>query len=86
VRTPPNGGVRSGSAINSRKTKMLRRLLTEDAGQDIVEYGLLAALIGVASVLIWQTLVTQIQTTYSNANTDVQTVSACTPDPGGGGC
>jgi Flp pilus assembly pilin Flp len=70
----------------------VRRLLNDDSGEDIVEYGLLGALIGIAAVLIWQQLVETVDSTYTgvvalpaNGGT-VQTLSACTPDPGGGGC
>ena len=65
---------------------MLRRWLREEDGQDIVEYGLLAALVGIAAVLAWQTIATQLGGAYTGADADVQTRSACTPDPGGGGC
>jgi Flp pilus assembly pilin Flp len=65
---------------------MLLRFLTEDDGQDALEYALLAALIGIAAIVTWQTLVTQIGAAYSGADAAVQANSACTPDPGGGGC
>lgn len=68
---------------------MLRRLLHEDDGQDIVEYALLAALIGVSAALIWQQIATDLGTVYTNTvapTGPVQTLSACTPNPGGGGC
>jgi Flp pilus assembly pilin Flp len=65
---------------------MLRRWLREEDGQDILEYGLLAAVIGIAAVLVWQAIATQLGGAYTGADTDVQTRSACTPDPGGGGC
>jgi Flp pilus assembly pilin Flp len=65
---------------------MFSRLLDDDSGEDLIEYGLLAALVGIAAVLIWQQLVTTVGTAYVQANTNVQTFSACTPGPGGGGC
>jgi Flp pilus assembly pilin Flp len=65
---------------------MLRRWFEEEDGQDAVEYALLAALVGIAAVLIWQAIVTQLGAAYVSADTAVQTSSACTPDPGGGGC
>lgn len=65
---------------------MLRRLLTDEDGQDIVEYGLLSAIIGIAAILIWQAIVATVGTAYTAADTAVQAKSACTPDPGGGGC
>ena len=65
---------------------MLHRLITEDSGQDIVEYALLGAIIGIASIVTWQLLATTVHDVYIAADADVQGVSACTPDPGGGGC
>ena len=65
-----------------------RRLRSDESGQDIVEYALLGALIGIASILTWQALVTTVGTVYGAADTGVQTTSGCTPDPisAGGGC
>src|SRR5262245_59839956 len=60
---------------------VVTRLARDDSGQEIVEYGLLSALVGIAAILIWQQLVVTVGTTYGLANTDVQTMSACTPDP-----
>lgn len=65
---------------------MLQRFFFEDEGQDIVEYGLLAAVIGISAILIWQQLVTTVGVVYGLADTGVQGLSACTPDPDGGGC
>ena len=65
---------------------MLHRLITDDSGQDVVEYALLGAIVGIASIATWQLLVTTVADVYSAADADVQGVSGCTPDPGGGGC
>ena len=65
---------------------MLQQLMTEDSGQDSVEYALLGAIVGVAAILTWRLLAATVGDVYSAADTDVQNVSACTPDPGGGGC
>jgi Flp pilus assembly pilin Flp len=64
------------------------RFRSDESGQDIVEYALLGALVGVASILTWQLLVTTVGTVYSAADTGVQTTSGCTPNPisAGGGC
>jgi Flp pilus assembly pilin Flp len=69
-----------------RVIQMWRRLASDESGQDIVEYALLGALIGISSILIWQGLVTSVFNAYTAADAGVQNVSACTPDPGGGGC
>jgi Flp pilus assembly pilin Flp len=65
---------------------LLRRAIADDSGQDVIEYALLGAIVGIASVLTWSLLVTTVFDVYSAADADVQDVSACTPDPGGGGC
>jgi Flp pilus assembly pilin Flp len=67
---------------------MLNRLGSDESGQDIVEYALLGALVGIASILIWQALVVTVGNVYGAADTNVQIRSSCTPDPisAGGGC
>ncbi len=68
---------------------ILHRLAADDAGQDLVEYALLASLVGIAALLVWQQLRDLVGVTYSDATGatgTVQTLSACTPDPGGSGC
>lgn len=64
------------------------RLRCDESGQDAVEYALLGALIGIASILIWQALVVTVGNVYSAADAGVQATSACTPNPisAGGGC
>ena len=59
----------------------LDRLKSEESGQDIVEYALLGALVGIASILIWQALVVTVGNVYGAADADVQIKSSCTPDP-----
>lgn len=63
-----------------------RAMAADESGQDIIEYGFLGALIGIVSILIWHALVGTVSNVYSAADTGVQNASACTPDPGGGGC
>jgi Flp pilus assembly pilin Flp len=65
---------------------MLIRLLTSDDGQDLIEYALLSALIGIVGILAWTNISGAIGFAYTNWDTGVQNVSSCTPDPGGGGC
>ena len=64
------------------------RLRAEESGQDVVEYALLGALIGIASILTWQLLVVTVANVYNAADTGVQATSGCTPNPisAGGGC
>jgi Flp pilus assembly pilin Flp len=61
-------------------------LLFDDGGQDLIEYALLAALIAVTAVVTWQQIAIALGVAYEAADTGVQNISACTPDPGGGGC
>jgi Flp pilus assembly pilin Flp len=64
------------------------RFKSDESGQDIVEYALLGALVGVAAILIWQQLVGTVGEVYGAADANVQVASSCTPDPiaAGGGC
>ena len=75
--------------LNIDRTRALAdRLGSDESGADIVEYALLAALIGIASILVWQQLVATVGAVYTSADTNVQINSSCTPDPisAGGGC
>jgi Flp pilus assembly pilin Flp len=51
--------------------KHFLRLLREDEGQDLVEYALLGAFIGVVSVLVWQSIVGLLGERYTDYNTNV---------------
>jgi Flp pilus assembly pilin Flp len=64
------------------------RFGSDDSGQDIVEYALLGALVGIAAILVWQQLLATVGTVYTAADAGVQIKSTCTPDPisVGGGC
>lgn len=46
--------------------RLLRRLLTEDRGQDLVEYALLAAFIGIAGWAVLMTLPNVMGATYAS--------------------
>jgi Flp pilus assembly pilin Flp len=68
---------------------MLRRFYEEDAGQDVIEYALLAALVGITAIAAWQLVEDRVSAFYgarTGAAGPIQTLSGCTPDPGGGGC
>ena len=67
-------------------SRLLERLLREDTGQDVIEYALLSAFIGVIGVLAWQNVGSRLGTLYVGWDTGVQDLSSCTPDPGGTGC
>ena len=65
---------------------LLKKLATDEGGQDLIEYALLSAFIGIVGVVAWTSISAAIGAAYQNWDTNVQAVSACTPDPGGGGC
>ncbi len=65
---------------------LVKRFWREECGQDIVEYALLAAFIATVGILTWQSIGTGIANAYTSWDGGVQSLSACTPDPGGGGC
>jgi Flp pilus assembly pilin Flp len=59
------------------------RLMTDDAGQDTIEYALLAAFIGVAGAVIWPVIATGIGTAYGNFDSRTQNAWV-PPDPAAG--
>lgn len=65
---------------------MFFRFIGDESGQDIIEYALLAAFIGVCAVVAWTNIPPKIAAAYSNWDASIQDLSDCTPDPGGGGC
>jgi pilus assembly protein Flp/PilA len=66
--------------------RLLGRLIEEEHGQDLIEYALLSAFVGLVGVVAWSNISTKIGVAYQSWDTSVQGISACTPDPGGGGC
>jgi Flp pilus assembly pilin Flp len=56
------------------------RFLAEDSAQDLVEYALLGAFIGVVAVLVWANISTLIGIRYTEYNTDVNDLWA-SPEP-----
>ena len=63
----------------------LLRILREEDGQDLIEYGLLGALIGIVGIVAWTNVGSAISITYGGWDTNVQNLSATTPDPIGAG-
>ena len=58
------------------------RFMTDDSGQDLIEYGLLTAIIGLAGLLAFSTLATTMGTVYGRWNTAGQTAwQPCAPLP-----
>jgi Flp pilus assembly pilin Flp len=72
--------------------RLLRQLLRDQAGQEVIEYALLTAFIGCIGLLAWTNIRTGIGNAYTGWGAGVQTLSTCTPDPiaisglPGGGC
>lgn len=64
-------------------TTLLLRLLRDDDGQDIVEYALLTAGIGLAGVATWPLIAAGIGAAYANFDTRTQDLWIV-PDPGVG--
>ena len=66
-------------------SSMFRHFIFDDRGQDLIEYALLAALIGIVGIAAWTSVVSAMNTTYSGWDTNIQGLSATMPDPIGGG-
>jgi Flp pilus assembly pilin Flp len=64
---------------------LARRVFGEAAGQDVVEYALLAAFVALAGVAALNLIETAMGVAYTSWETQTELLS-CMPDPGGGGC
>jgi len=60
--------------------RWVRALVGDDAGQDLIEYALLALFIGVAALVAWQAIATAIGTSYPSYDSGVQGIWE-PPDP-----
>ena len=62
--------------------------LRDENGQDLIEYALLTAFIGLVGAVTWVNIQNGIASAYTGWGSGVQSLSACTPDPiaNGGGC
>jgi pilus assembly protein Flp/PilA len=49
--------------------QLLKNLMTEESGQDLIEYALVAALVGLGSVAAMSSLATSIGTTFNGVGT-----------------
>ena len=52
-------------------TQFFNRLVTDESGQDLIEYGLLAALISVLAVVAITAVGTKIQGSYQNIQASI---------------
>jgi pilus assembly protein Flp/PilA len=51
--------------------QILNNLMTEDSGQDLIEYALVAALVGLGSITAMKGLATSIRTTFNGVGNAV---------------
>ena len=63
---------------------LLRKLLVSDEGQDVMEYALLTAAIGVAGAATWPLIVSALGTAYAQLDSNTQDLWT-PPNPTGGG-
>jgi Flp pilus assembly pilin Flp len=63
------------------KGRFLRGLLRDETGQDLVEYGLLAAIIGIAGVLLFPSIQTAMGVGFQQWGNEVYDLAAPN-DPG----
>jgi len=63
-------------------TGALISFVRDESAQDLVEYALLGAFIGVVSVVVWQNIVTLLGERYTDFNTNVPTLWE-PPNPAG---
>ena len=71
---------RSSTLLNAM-LNFLRRLIDEESGQDVIEYGLLTAGIGIVSIATWPLIETGIFNVYGAIDADTQAAWEI-PDPG----
>ena len=62
-------------------TALWRRLLRDEDGQDVIEYALLTASIGLAGIATWPLIRVAIGITYGRLDTKTQDIWEV-PDPG----
>jgi Flp pilus assembly pilin Flp len=61
---------------------LLARLVREDEGQDLIEYALLTAGIGLVGIAVWPAITNAVGVAYGNLDTQTQNLWEV-PDPGG---
>jgi len=54
-----------------KHVEILKKLLRDESGQDLIEYALVAALIGLGSVLAMKGLATGISTAFSGVSSNL---------------
>lgn len=71
------------AATTASVRSVIVALLRDERGQDLIEYALLTAAIGVAGIAAWPTIAASIGSTYRALNLNTQALWA-PPSPGGG--
>ena len=56
--------------------QMLKNLISEESGQDLIEYALVAALVGLGSVAAMSSLANSISTTFNGVGNAVTNATA----------
>ena len=64
---------------------LMKRLRVEDLGQDLVEYALLTAFVGLGVLAGFTAIQNSLTGSYGTWDTQTQALGAVTPDPMGGG-
>jgi Flp pilus assembly pilin Flp len=68
--------------IAAQFARALAAVIADDGGQDLIEYALLTAIIGIAGLLVLSTLSTNMGTAYNSWNTAGQNAwQPCPPQP-----
>ena len=90
MNTVVRGSVRVGRpATLDGPRALIAGLFNDESGQDIVEYALLGAVVGIAAILVWQQLADNVGGVYGQTVApagEVQNLSSCMPGPDGTGC
>jgi Flp pilus assembly pilin Flp len=65
-------------------TSLLHKLIFSEEGQDVIEYALLTAAIGLSGAAAWPLIETSLRNSYRTLDTQTQDLWV-PPDPVGGG-
>jgi len=57
-------------------TQLLKNLMTEDSGQDLIEYALVAALVGLGAIGAMKGLANSIGSTFNSVGTSLSSATS----------
>jgi Flp pilus assembly pilin Flp len=63
---------------------MLHKLIADESGQEVIEYVLLTAAIGLVSIATWPLIENAIRSSYEALDTNTQNIWEPPPPSGGG--